>query len=301
MAAFVALFILFPALRGGADKFTVATYNLENYIDSSEKRPRKSEASRVKIRESIRALNPDVLGLQEIGTTNVLLELRSSLKTDGLDYPYWEWVAGFDTNIHVAVLSKFTFTARRPHTNDGFLLNGRRFHLTRGIAELDVQVTPDYSFTLFVAHLKSRRPVPEADEADLREQEGLVLREKIDACLRRNSNANFVLVGDLNDVKDSRSTLAVIGKGKTALVDTRPAEKNGDHVQSANSRFAPRNISWTHFYGKEDTYSRLDYILLSRSMARAWDPSGTYVLALPNWGLASDHRPIVASFNTGDN
>jgi endonuclease/exonuclease/phosphatase family metal-dependent hydrolase len=284
-----------------SEKFSVATFNLENYTDvPSGTRPVKSEPGRKKVRESIRALRPDVLGLQEIGSTNALLELRLSLKAEGLDYPYWEHVAGFDTNIYVAVLSRFPITARRPHSRDGFLLNGRRFRLTRGIAEVDIQVSSTYSFTLMVAHLKSRRPAAEADEADLREQEGLVLREKIEARLRPSGNANLVVIGDLNDVKDAPSTRAVIGKGKLGLIDTRPAERNGDSQPSAHSRLTARNVTWTHFYAKEDTYSRLDYILISHGMAREWDPAGTYVLALPDWGLASDHRPILASFTAED-
>jgi endonuclease/exonuclease/phosphatase family metal-dependent hydrolase len=151
-----------------------------------------------------------------------------------------------------------------------------------------------------VAHLKSRRAAPEADEEDLREQEALVLREKIDERLRREPEANLVVVGDLNDVKDARSTRAVIGRGKHALVDTRPGERNGDSEGTGHSRLTSRTITWTHYYGKEDSYSRLDYILVSHGMANEWDPASSYVLALPNWGTASDHRPVLASFVAAD-
>ena len=44
--------------------------------------------------------------------------LVGPLDADGLSYPHWEWVSGADTNIHVAVLSRFPILARRPHTND---------------------------------------------------------------------------------------------------------------------------------------------------------------------------------------
>jgi exonuclease III len=47
----------------------------------------------------------------------------------------------------------------------------------------------------------------------------------------------------------------------------------------------------------EDTYSRIDYILLSPAMARDWVTNGTYVLTIPNWGVGSDNRPIVATFD----
>ena len=55
-------------------------------------------------------------------------------------------------------------------------------------------------------------------------------------------------------------------------------------------------VTWTHYFGREDTYSRIDYIFLSPGMAREWNAIETYVLSAPNWGLASDHRPIVATF-----
>lgn len=285
----------------GAETFRVATYNVESYLaEATETRSAKSAEAKAKVRESIRALKPDVLALQEMGGTNALLELRDSLKAEGLDLPYWEHVAGFDTNIHVAILSKFPFTARRPHTDDSFLLSGRRFRVSRGFAEVDVRVNPNCSFTLITAHLKSRRPVPEADQAELRLEEAKLLREKIDARLAANPNARLVVLGDLNDTKDSASTRAVIGRGKRKLVDTRPAERNGDNAPTMSPAREPRNVTWTHYYAKEDSYSRIDYILLSPGLAREWVTNETYVLTLPNWGLGSDHRPLVATFEMGE-
>ena len=55
-------------------------------------------------------------------------------------------------------------------------------------------------------------------------------------------------------------------------------------------------MSNRHFFGKDDTYSRIDYILLSPGMARAWVANETYVLTMANWGVGSDHRPLVATF-----
>ncbi len=289
-----------PAI-GSADTFSVATYNLENYLDEAPgSRHPKTAAAKAKIREMIRAMKPDVLAVQEIGGTNSLLELRASLAAEGLNYPHWSYVTGFDTNIHVAVLSRFPFLACRPHTNEGFLLNGRRFRVSRGFAEVDVQVNSDYKFTLINAHLKSRREVPQADEADLREQEAAILREIIDARLRADPNLNLLVLGDLNDVKSSGPIRTIIGRGKNALIDTRPAEKNGELPSGAQAFAAPRDITWTYYFSKDDTYSRIDYLLLSRAMAREWRSDATYVLGLPGWGIASDHRPIIAAFVAHD-
>jgi endonuclease/exonuclease/phosphatase family metal-dependent hydrolase len=283
--------------RAAETTFTVATYNLENYLlEAIGTRQAKAPAARAKNREFIRVLKPDVLCVQEIGLAPALSELRASLKAEGLDYPHWEHVSGWDTNITVGVLSRFPIVARRSHTNLSYLLQGRRFSVSRGFAEIDIRVNPQYTFTLMTAHLKSRRQVASGNEADMREQEALLLREQIDAVLKRNPNANLVVCGDLNDTKDSVSTRAILGQGRTALVDTRPAERNGDNTPSENPRWDPRNVTWTYYYGREDTYQRIDYLFVSPGMAREWQKEGTHVLAAPNWGAASDHRPIIATF-----
>jgi endonuclease/exonuclease/phosphatase family metal-dependent hydrolase len=299
---FVCLVALWLSVQvHAADTFRVVTYNVENYLDQpSGSRPAKSDAAKVKVRESILALKPDVIALEEIGSTNAFFELQSSLKKDGLDLPNWEYVTGFDTNIHLAVLSRFAILSRHPQTNDTYLLNGQRFFVSRGFAEVEIQVNPRYTFTLIAAHLKSKRQIAAADQADMRLEEAKILREKIDACLDANPNVNLIVLGDFNDLHNSLPVRTVIGRGKKGLLDTRPSERNGDEAPHSDHRLKHRNVAWTHFYEVEDTYSRLDYILLSHGMAREWNSAETYVLAMPNWGLASDHRPLVATFEATD-
>lgn len=285
-----------------AETFRIAAYNVENYLDraTESRRDAKSDAAKAKIRETILAMKPDVIAFEEMGAVSALMELQASLKKDGLDLPHWEHITGFDTNIHVCVLSRFPITARRSHTNDNFLLGGRRYRVGRGFTEVDIKVNDKYSFTLLGAHLKSKRPVPEADEAELRLEEAKLLREKVDAHLKTNPDANLVVLGDLNDTKDTKSTKAIIGYGKGKLVDTRPAERNGDNLPNSNPAWEPKNITWTHYYGKEDSYSRIDYILLSPGMAKEWVAKETYIPTIPNWGLASDHRPVLVTIDAAD-
>jgi endonuclease/exonuclease/phosphatase family metal-dependent hydrolase len=301
---FVSLtFALFCSVSFAAETFRVATYNVENYLDQPTESRKfvKSIRAKAKVCESIRALNPDVIALEEMGSTNALMELRDSLKAKGLDFPYWEHVQGWDTNIHVAVLSKLPIATRHPHTNDSFLLDGRRFSVSRGFAEVDIRVATNFTVTLIATHLKSRRAVPEADETQLRLEEAKALRGIVDEHFKIDPDAKLIVLGDFNDVKDSGSTKAVIGRGKFKLIDTRPAERNGDTATNPVPAFEPRNVTWTHYYGKEDTYSRVDYILLSPAMARDWLKNETYILRVPNWGVGSDHRPIVATFKTENN
>ena len=121
-------------------------------------------------------------------------------------------------------------------------MNGRRLHVSRGFLEADIKTSSGYSFTVFVAHLKSRRQVAEADESEMREQEAIILRAKIDARMKANPRGNIVVIGDLNDTKATKSTRAIIGRGNGVLIDTRPAERNGDSVKPKNPRWS--SSSW---------------------------------------------------------
>lgn len=280
----------------------LATYNLENYLGAPiPGRKSKSPEAKAKIHESILRLRPDVVALEELGSESALLELQGSLKEQGLDLPHWQLVSAGDTNIHLGVLSKFRFQASHPHTNESFLLNGRRFHLSRGFAEIDFVLESGYRFSVIAAHLKSKRLAAAADEAEMRLEEAKLLREAIDARLTADPQIHLVVLGDFNDTKDSDPVKVIVGRGKTKLIDTRPAEWDPTSEKVRPQRGTDgRSITWTHYYNGEDSYRRIDYILISRSMARDWVPEQTYVLAGPDWGRASDHRPVVAAFETPD-
>lgn len=280
-------------------RFVVASYNVENYLlVQTDSRPVKSMESRGQVWRAIEAIRPDVIALQEMGDTNTLLDLQRALADRAIDLPYWEHVAGYDPTVFVAVLSRFPIIARRSHTNLSYLIDGRRFRTSRGFAEVDIQVTPEYRFTLMTAHLKSKRPLATADEGEMRHREAQLLRRVVDARLQANPRLNLIVCGDFNDTKDSPTVRTLIGRGRRALFDTRPAERNGDSSTAENPRWDPRNIAWTHYFGREDLYSRIDYLFISPAMVAEWRRENTYVLAFPNWGLASDHRPIVAEFET---
>jgi len=229
-----------------------------------------------------------------MGSPTALQQLQADLQKAGLEYPFSDHLTGFDTNIHLALLSRFPIISRNPHTNDSFLLYGRRYRVSRGFAEVEIEVTPSYRFTLINAHLKSQRSVHYADQAELREEEARLLRRIVSRRLAAKPQANLLVLGDLNDTQDSPPLRLLLGRGKSALVDVRPAELNGDDPASAKQR----TVTWTHFYAKEDSYSRIDYVLVSRGMARELKES--HLVTIPNWGVASDHRPLTATFHAQD-
>ncbi len=219
----VLVFCLLPAARGGEQIFRVATFNIENYLDApSGTRHAKSPAAQAKVRQSILAIKPDVIALEEMGATNALLALQGGLKSAGLDLPFWEEIAAYDTNIHVAVLSRFPIVARRAHANENFLLDGRRLFVKRGFAELDIRVNPRFAFTLIAAHLKSRLASPVADEAEWRYQEAMALRRVIDTRLAQDRGQNLVVLGDFNDAPDSQPLRVILGRAPAASSTPAP-------------------------------------------------------------------------------
>ena len=275
--------------------FRVATYNVENYLDDSTPRSGgKSVEARAAVRATIRAANPDVLALQEMGQVALLLELRAALKAEGLDYPHWEHVAGSDETIHLAILSRFPFAARRSHTDDCFELAGRSQSVRRGFAEVDVQVNSSYRFTLLAAHLKSKHAMPEGEASAWRLAEATVLRAKIDKRLAAQDEAKIIVLGDFNDVEDSTTLQTIRGAGPGEMFDPRPTE--GGRRPSPESSGSPRPPAWTAYWKEQSRYERIDYLLISRAMRRDWVAAESTVLARPDWQTASDHRLVSAAF-----
>ncbi len=285
-----------------ADTFTVASFNVENYfLYKFGTRKAKPAASRAKVREAILKIKPDVLALQEIGRRAALDELVAGLKAKGLSYPHIEWVQGPDPAIHLVVLSRFPIESRKAHSKVPYLLDRQRFEVSRGFGEVTIRVNANYKFTLLNAHLKSKRPVPRASEAEMRLSEARELRRIIEARLKANPNANLLVVGDLNDSPNRPPIRTLLGSKAPKLVDLRPFERNGDRApHPTNTKFIPRRVAWTSFFWKEDSYSRFDYLIASAGLNRELHRAGTYVHAMADWGLASDHRPVVAEFFAED-
>ncbi len=283
------LSVLLGAACAVADPFTIAAYNVKNYLPAD----RWVEGQRVenapKPEESIKALvgivvsvAPDILGITEMGDRTMLEDFRKRLKAAGLDYPYDEWIEAEDTSRHICLLSKFPITARNSRPDVAFDLDGRRQRMQRGILDATVEVRPGFPVRLIGAHLKSRREVPAFDQAQFRAKEAWMLRRHIDAILVNDPSTKLVLFGDLNDTKNEYPVRELIGtRGTdTHLFDIWLRDSRGDR--------------WTHYWSAADIYSRIDYIMVSRALVPHLVLEKCGISDLPQWNLASDHRLIHA-------
>ena len=130
----------------------------------------------------------------------------------------------------------------------------------------------------------------------MRLKEAYRLRRIVDARLKTAPDINLVVLEDFNDYYNSKPVKAIFGRGNSRLIDSRPSERNGDSSPNLiNKKWLPRDVSWTHFYGVEDVYSRIDYIMLSPGMARELNRANSWIPVVANWGPGPDHRPVVIS------
>ncbi len=81
----------------------------------------------------------------------------------------------------------------------------------------------------------------------------------------------MLILGDFNDTKDSNPVKKIIEREKSQIDrHTTPPSAATMARRRNQPYFEPRDVAWTYFYGKDDTYERIDYILLSPAMRCDW-------------------------------
>lgn len=269
---------------GAADGVVIASYNVGNYLLAAAAGaagiPPKPATEIAAVVAVVKEIDPDILGLCEIGGAAELADLRRRLDGAGVAFADQELVEAADTERRLALLSKFPIVARRSVADLRFELNGSEQRVGRGFLDVEVAVTPGYRLRLVGVHLKSRRAVPE-DEALLRRHEAHLLRRHLEKILAADPASNLVVYGDFNDYKNEPAMREIIGPPGTAdyLADIPVADRCGER--------------WTHHWRAADVYARLDYFLASRGLLPELDRGRSGVYRGDRWAVASDHRPIM--------
>lgn len=259
--------------------FTFINYNVKNWLSSKQTAEKSSEAKAAVIRLLADA-SPDIIGICEIGDMDDLTEIQSMLEAEGIELPHIHLTGGEDSVRHLAILSRFPFVSiAKPNTS----IEDNDRSMQRGM--LDVTVDTGQKEVRFIGlHLKSKRTVQEFDQAALRLAEAQHARKHADNILAADPGALLVIYGDFNDTTRSLSTRTIYGTYRT------PGYMNPIHVSDS------RGESWTHCYAVEDTYSRIDFVTVSKGLKRHVDKKASYIVDDPLWKIASDHRPVVIQF-----
>lgn len=271
-------------------EFSVMTFNLGRYSladrdGDGQKNDAKPEAERQAVIGLIADARPDVLTVVEIGGSSVFEEFQFALRNAGLDYPHIEYLRRGESEINMAVLSRFPITDRKPHTDDTYSIGPAEIPVLRGFIEVEIEPSPGYRFRLLAAHLKSK-VFHQLGQTEMRRNEARLLNKHVRRLLKENPDANLLVVGDLNDTYQSAALREITGDKGQYLHDLRPLDSVGD--------------AWTHFTRSSDQYARIDFILASKGMLHEVVDAKTRAIRDPRIYLASDHRPIVAVFKAKD-
>jgi endonuclease/exonuclease/phosphatase family metal-dependent hydrolase len=284
--ALILALVLLSESAFGQQAVKFAHYNVENYLEMNRRQggrtefAPKPEGEKNTLVRIIKEIYPDILGVAEMGPPDQFEEFKKRLNDAGLDFPFSEYVNAADPDRHLALLSRFEIVERHSEKALFFDLNGQREAVERGFLDVTVEVNPSYRLRLVGAHLKSKLAVP-SGEALLRRNEARLLRQHIDAVLRKDPNVNLLVYGDLNDTKDQPAIQEILGprQSPNRLNDISLADAQGDR--------------WTYYRQLSDTYDRIDYILTNQALLPQIDQSQSYVYRSSDWYSASDHRPVV--------
>ncbi len=257
----------------------------------------KSDKETARIAKRIKAMNVDILAVQEVEDILTLKEfVRDYL--DGM-YPHVALIEGNDPRfIDLGILSKLPIGALTSWQQVPDPADPAKPIFGRDLLEVEIlnRSRKQRLFTLFNNHLKSHFVPYDVDQEEgarlaneRRQRQATVTAQIIKKRMRPNSR--FIVVGDMNDPADSKWLAPLIKSGDlklknalTAPQETRPAKADDP---------GPSTTAWTHRFkpsGKPAEYHLYDQIWLSPALAgkqvEAWIERRT-----THGGDGSDHDP----------
>jgi len=279
-----------PAAEQSTEGFRFIAYNVQNWLTMDryeDRQPLKNSPKPEDQKQAVIRLladgAPDVIGLCEIGQASDLAEIQELLKAAGIDLPHSHYIGGSDPVRHLGLLSRFPIISTGKPAETDFRLQGRTFSINRGILDATIEAHGK-PYRFLGVHFKSKRPIAEADQEEIRIHEARLLRRHVDALLKEDPQARLVVYGDINDTRPSKAFKTVTGSyNDPGYLTALPLKDSRGHA-------------WTHHWAPHDIYSRIDFITVSRALRSEVDFRASHLIDVEDWDKASDHRALVAIF-----
>jgi len=308
----------FPRTPGA---IRIASYNVLNLFDHADDpaltgewedmEMATSDARCRAIADAIRAVDADVIGLQEVESLECLTWFRDTYLADlGYDHMASEDV-GYMRGVECSVLSRFPIThvetwpqqslddvprpgpgwSTVPHEASEAGLTYRRSPM-----RVDVKVSDDYELTLFVLHHKSGR-----DYRFQREHEAARTIQHVKEIETQDPARNVIVLGDFNAAPWDKSVRLYLEAGMIDTLGHRviPRWRNPDLTEA--------NLFKTH-----ESARVIDYILMNSAAHRELVVGSPHVFGTLfdedyDWredpfpaGYAADHYPVIVEVMPGD-
>ncbi len=302
----------------------IATYNLLNLFDHQDNPDLQgdyddmllaiSEERASALAQSIRAIDADIIAVQEIESKEALEWFRDTYLSDA-GYDFLEsFDVGHYRGIENAVLSRFPITSARiwtgislddvPKPGHGWTRVPEAFRegleFQRSPLRVDIRINDEYELTLFSIHHKAG-----TQNRWHRESEAVKIVEFIQEIEHYAPDRNLVVLGDFNAAPWDKSMRVYREAG---LIDTLSHriiprwDPTEDQKQEAN-------LYKTHSSGHT-----IDYVLLNSAAIREFVVGSAFVYGtvmppdgynwrtdpIPGHGYASDHYPVVIDLTPQD-
>lgn len=274
----------------GPGEFSVMTYNLHRFGladrdgdgQEDDAKPQEEVAAVVTILCHAR---PDILALQEVGDEQELARLAGWLRDAGVEYPHSHFVAGPSRHRNLAVLSRFPLVNPMAVTNLTYSIRDQAFPVQRGFQQVDIVVSPSFTLRLIHAHLKTKT-FHEAGQTEMRRNEARLLATLARRNHREAPQRALLVCGDFSDTELSAALRELTGGANAVLLDLAIKDRHGD--------------GWTRDDRNESAYTRSDYLLVNDMLAARWREGKSAVIRDQPARLASEHRPVLATFTAKD-
>lgn len=269
-------------------RIRLATYNVLNLFDDEDDPYHADETTRPKPRDelerlaaSIRALDADVIALQEVESRGYLERFLTVFLPE-MNYKHVVHYEGNDLRgIDVSLVSRLPIGPVRSHRHMSFTgPDGIERQFNRDLLAVTVQPPGDASLEVWVVHLKSNSGGREAAEP-IRLAEAEAIRRLLDDRLAADPEAWIAVVGDYNDVWGSPTLTTIVGQGPLSL------------WSPASSLEGPAPDT----YNRGEHQSMIDFILCSPALAKRYVPGTLRVPPGSQETTGSDHNPVAATFD----
>ena len=290
----VALILYFdPILKTGQsaekEEGTGVFYNLKNYLAMERRVGDEVVANAPKPENEIRhlidaivAMQPDILGVCELGDASFMDDFKGRLQEAGIDLPHTELVtAASGHNRNLALLSRYPLVEVNSRDDYTYTIGDTKLPFQRGVLDVTIAINPRYHLRYVALHLKSKRDVPEADQALMRLNEARLARQHLDRIFEEQPGMNLVVMGDFNDLRIEAPVKTLQGSW------SRPG------YLSSLTLDDQYGFRWTHHWSFTDSYSRFDYALYSKGLSPEINRGDSHIYHWDDWDKASDHRPLV--------
>ena len=259
-------------------------HNVQNYfVEGEAYRSRyvlkpKPQASREAVADVIASVEPQIVGLIEIGGAVALQDIRKRLAARGLEYPYFRVLPRQGEDRALAVLSQHPIV--QDHSQETVkLYQQKRRKMLRGILDVTVQLEDGRLYRIIGAHLKSRVSDDSAAAAALRSQEAYTLAQHIQHVARTQKGLPLLVFGDWND-GPADAAPQILQQGLSADASLRrltPEDSRGEE--------------WTLYFKRGKEYCIYDQVFVNPTLRERMRGQGG-IVDIPAAAKASDHRAI---------